>query len=182
MDVCLLLSITNNVVSPQNSKLSIYRVGIDQSGSRQWTADNRKKVSGPQIKNGSPTLWGHRLGKDLTPTNGEELKDHGIAACGETERLEDTMQTLIGFSVWNIHCSLSLSFLLESRCAHRGTTESPAKPFGFEENLYLEGVLGSGRRRGALQSIIHKAFLLLGFLLTGLLFPGSESDEELLGG
>lgn len=43
----------------------------------------QEEEPGPQIKNGSRTLGEHSLGKDLTSTNREELKDHGIAVCGE---------------------------------------------------------------------------------------------------
>lgn len=51
---------------------------------RVWAVDHREyEGPGPQIKNGSRTLGVHCLGKDLTPTTGEELKDHGIAAWGE---------------------------------------------------------------------------------------------------
>ena len=64
-------------------KLSIWGVETDRWGSGRWTTENRKKGLDLRSRMATDIKGEHCLGKDLTPTNGEELKDHGIAACGE---------------------------------------------------------------------------------------------------
>lgn len=76
--------------------------GPQRIGIRAWTSDQEWQL------NIRRALLGERFDSDQW----RGVKGSWDSSVWGTRRLEDTMPPLIGFSFWNIHCSLSLGELL----------------------------------------------------------------------